>query len=167
MHCIDLVWHHFLSHLLFRYVEPQWQLLAANSSVNVSQLNTEECLDGWTFDRSEFLATTVSEVMRRNLLTDVHQFWGNEVKLRYQEVLVIFSTAVVILREVVVILREVVVILRDVVVILREVVVILSDKDSQSFNNWQHVIEGYTEKPMNYFWWWLLQLRSTLNFKNC
>uniref|UniRef100_A0A3Q3X3L8 Solute carrier family 22 member 6 n=1 Tax=Mola mola TaxID=94237 RepID=A0A3Q3X3L8_MOLML len=44
-----------------RYVEPQWQLLAANSSVNVSQLKTEDCLDGWTFDRSEFFATTVSE----------------------------------------------------------------------------------------------------------
>ncbi|KAI3374085.1 hypothetical protein L3Q82_022651, partial [Scortum barcoo] len=44
-----------------RYVEPQWHLLTANSSVNVSQLQTEECLDGWTFDHSEFLATTVSE----------------------------------------------------------------------------------------------------------
>lgn len=44
-----------------RYVEPQWQLLAANSSANVSQLPTESCVDGWTFDRSEFLATTVSE----------------------------------------------------------------------------------------------------------
>lgn len=44
-----------------RYVEPQWQLLASNSSVNVSQLQTEGCLDGWTFERSEFLATTVSE----------------------------------------------------------------------------------------------------------
>ncbi|XP_070773648.1 solute carrier family 22 member 6 [Enoplosus armatus] len=44
-----------------RYVEPQWQLLAANSSANVSQLQTEGCLDGWTFDHSEFLATTVSE----------------------------------------------------------------------------------------------------------
>ncbi|XP_008302228.1 solute carrier family 22 member 6 [Stegastes partitus] len=44
-----------------RYVEPQWQLLAANSSANVSMLPTEGCMDGWTFDRSEFLATTVSE----------------------------------------------------------------------------------------------------------
>ncbi|XP_023283932.1 solute carrier family 22 member 6-like isoform X1 [Seriola lalandi dorsalis] len=44
-----------------RYVEPQWQLLAANSSANISQLHTEGCVDGWTFDRSEFLATTVSE----------------------------------------------------------------------------------------------------------
>ncbi|XP_044227720.1 solute carrier family 22 member 6 [Thunnus albacares] len=44
-----------------RYVEPQWQLLAANISANVSQLQTEGCVDGWTFDRSEFHATTVSE----------------------------------------------------------------------------------------------------------
>uniref|UniRef100_A0A8P4GS43 Solute carrier family 22 member 6 n=1 Tax=Dicentrarchus labrax TaxID=13489 RepID=A0A8P4GS43_DICLA len=44
-----------------RFVEPQWHLLAANSSTNVSQIQTEGCLDGWTFDRSEFLATTVSE----------------------------------------------------------------------------------------------------------
>uniref|UniRef100_A0A3P8RVC3 Solute carrier family 22 member 6 n=1 Tax=Amphiprion percula TaxID=161767 RepID=A0A3P8RVC3_AMPPE len=44
-----------------RYVEPQWQLLAANSSANLSQLPTEGCLDGWTFDRSEFLSTTISE----------------------------------------------------------------------------------------------------------
>ncbi|XP_054611184.1 solute carrier family 22 member 6 isoform X2 [Dunckerocampus dactyliophorus] len=44
-----------------RYVTPQWHLLAANSSANTSHLHTESCLDGWTFDRSEFLATTVSE----------------------------------------------------------------------------------------------------------
>lgn len=43
-------------------MEPQWQLLAENSSINASQLKTEECLDGWTFDKSEFLSTTVSEV---------------------------------------------------------------------------------------------------------
>ncbi|KAM7373794.1 hypothetical protein PAMP_006497 [Pampus punctatissimus] len=47
-----------------RYVEPQWQLLAANSSTNVSQLQTEGCVDGWTFDRSEFYATTVSEMIQ-------------------------------------------------------------------------------------------------------
>ncbi|KAI9529067.1 hypothetical protein NQZ68_013374 [Dissostichus eleginoides] len=44
-----------------RFVEPQWQLLAANSSANVSQIPTEGCLDGWAYDRSEFLSTTVSE----------------------------------------------------------------------------------------------------------
>eukprot|EP00066_Takifugu_rubripes_P020216 XP_011609482.1 PREDICTED: solute carrier family 22 member 8-like [Takifugu rubripes] len=44
-----------------RYVEPQWHLLVTNGSANVSHLKTEECLDGWTFDHSEFLATTISE----------------------------------------------------------------------------------------------------------
>lgn len=44
-----------------RYVEPQWQLLAENSSINTSLLRTEECLDGWAFDQSEFFSTTVSE----------------------------------------------------------------------------------------------------------
>ncbi|XP_068187870.1 solute carrier family 22 member 6-like [Antennarius striatus] len=44
-----------------RYVEPQWHLTTANSSTNVSQQRTEECLDGWTFDHSEFLSTTISE----------------------------------------------------------------------------------------------------------
>uniref|UniRef100_A0A671TQL0 Solute carrier family 22 member 6 n=1 Tax=Sparus aurata TaxID=8175 RepID=A0A671TQL0_SPAAU len=52
-----------LSHQQVTYLckIPQWQLLVANNSANVSQLETEGCLDGWTFDRSEFLATTVSE----------------------------------------------------------------------------------------------------------
>nr|XP_020464880.1 solute carrier family 22 member 6-A-like isoform X2 [Monopterus albus] len=49
------------SALASRYVEPQWQLLAVNNSANVSHLLTEGCLDGWTYDRSEFLTTTVSE----------------------------------------------------------------------------------------------------------
>ncbi|XP_068600264.1 solute carrier family 22 member 6-like [Brachionichthys hirsutus] len=44
-----------------RFVEPQWHLIHSNSSVNVSHIQTENCLDGWTFDRSEFLSTTVSE----------------------------------------------------------------------------------------------------------
>ncbi|XP_019747489.1 solute carrier family 22 member 6 isoform X2 [Hippocampus comes] len=47
-----------------RYVTPQWQLLSANSSVNTSHLETESCVDGWTFDSSEFIATTVSEMIQ-------------------------------------------------------------------------------------------------------
>uniref|UniRef100_UPI003AAF0E12 solute carrier family 22 member 6 isoform X1 n=1 Tax=Centroberyx gerrardi TaxID=166262 RepID=UPI003AAF0E12 len=43
-----------------RYVQPQWQLLA-NSSSNSSELQTEECSDGWTYERSEFHNTIVSE----------------------------------------------------------------------------------------------------------
>ncbi|KAK7885881.1 hypothetical protein WMY93_025502 [Mugilogobius chulae] len=44
-----------------RYVVPQWHLLTANSSLNSSQADTESCVDGWTFETSEFIATTVSE----------------------------------------------------------------------------------------------------------
>ncbi|XP_077402319.1 solute carrier family 22 member 6 [Vanacampus margaritifer] len=44
-----------------RYVTPQWQMLTANSSANTSDLHTESCVDGWTFDNSEFHTTTVSE----------------------------------------------------------------------------------------------------------
>ena len=80
MHCVRTSMHHVkwnapnnitscsfiditsCSSYLLRYVEPQWQLLTVNNSANVSELQTEECVDGWTFDRSEFLATTVSEV---------------------------------------------------------------------------------------------------------
>ncbi|XP_007556558.1 PREDICTED: solute carrier family 22 member 6-like isoform X1 [Poecilia mexicana] len=44
-----------------RYVEPQWQMLSLNMSLNASELQTEGCVDGWIFDQSEFSATTVSE----------------------------------------------------------------------------------------------------------
>ncbi|XP_068600316.1 solute carrier family 22 member 6-like [Brachionichthys hirsutus] len=44
-----------------RYVAPQWQLMDASGSANISQMETEGCLDGWTFNHSEFLSTTVSE----------------------------------------------------------------------------------------------------------
>ncbi|XP_035989066.1 solute carrier family 22 member 6 isoform X4 [Fundulus heteroclitus] len=44
-----------------RYVEPQWHLLHLNGSLNASQLQTEGCVDGWSFDQSEFSSTTVSE----------------------------------------------------------------------------------------------------------
>ncbi|KAM3868539.1 solute carrier family 22 member 6-A [Diretmus argenteus] len=46
-----------------RYVEPQWHLLGniSLSGANMSEPETEDCLDGWTYERSEFLATIVSE----------------------------------------------------------------------------------------------------------
>ncbi|XP_011482120.1 solute carrier family 22 member 6 [Oryzias latipes] len=44
-----------------RFVKPQWHLLTTNSSANISELQTEGCVDGWTFDQSEFISTTVSE----------------------------------------------------------------------------------------------------------
>lgn len=44
-----------------RYVVPQWHLLTANSSHNSTEAETEGCVDGWTYERSEFISTTVSE----------------------------------------------------------------------------------------------------------
>uniref|UniRef100_A0A667YB62 Solute carrier family 22 member 6 n=1 Tax=Myripristis murdjan TaxID=586833 RepID=A0A667YB62_9TELE len=41
-------------------LSPQWQLLA-NGSANVSDAQTESCVDGWTYERTEFLSTIVSE----------------------------------------------------------------------------------------------------------
>ncbi|XP_033836744.1 solute carrier family 22 member 6 [Periophthalmus magnuspinnatus] len=45
----------------WRYVVPQWHLLTTNTSLNSSEAETEGCVEGWTFQRSEFIATTVSE----------------------------------------------------------------------------------------------------------
>ncbi|MBN3319671.1 S22A6 protein, partial [Atractosteus spatula] len=49
-----------------RYTEAQWHLWAANASRPFSDANgteaaTEPCPDGWTYDRTEFTATIVSE----------------------------------------------------------------------------------------------------------
>lgn len=44
-----------------RYVVPQWHLQSANASHNSSEAATEGCVDGWTFERTEFISTTVSE----------------------------------------------------------------------------------------------------------
>ncbi|KAJ0066647.1 hypothetical protein NL108_016750 [Boleophthalmus pectinirostris] len=44
-----------------RYVVPQWDLLTANASLNSSEPETESCVDGWTYQSTEFIATTVSE----------------------------------------------------------------------------------------------------------
>lgn len=50
-----------------RFTKAQWHLVMANMSavnthVNFTEAETETCQDGWTYDRTEFEATIVSEV---------------------------------------------------------------------------------------------------------
>lgn len=49
-----------------RFVQPQWHLSRENHShsgnLNLSHMETESCVDGWTYKRTEFISTIVSEV---------------------------------------------------------------------------------------------------------
>ncbi|XP_027024665.1 solute carrier family 22 member 6 [Tachysurus fulvidraco] len=48
-----------------RFVQPQWYLSSTNlsqsASLNLTEIETESCKDGWTYKRTEFISTIVSE----------------------------------------------------------------------------------------------------------